>query len=271
MLQSPRSHHELMSIYSDSDGFLQSETLHNALTHREVPTKGNIAARSTKAWGRKRTLGKREDRSRDYHGVQEPQVDSETTPEDKKGSITTALQEVIDDKVEPQAANALATILQHVEEAAEHLFWATPLDGQGETCTVVHESWEHITLDQIRVAVLGKNLNKPVDKELRAGKTGEPLRKRLLHNKEVLASRAPSVQMKTMDEISDQRRVDILISTIIAAGATGAAVASDANFEQEAPARRSSESSSEGSFKRSMSCQTYYHTFSPTCRQRSKK
>lgn len=55
---------------------------------------------------------------------------------------------------------------------------------------------DHVVLDQIRTAVLGKAIKKHTDQLLEAGKAPEPLGKRLLRNDELFAPIASFIQTR---------------------------------------------------------------------------
>lgn len=115
------------------------------------------------------------------------------------------LQGIIADGVKLQVENALAAILELIEEAAEHIFRAASFSARGGVRTVVCDDVQHLTLTQIRMEVLGETIEKQVESYFESGKVREELGKRFTSDDEFLSSIASFVQTKTTDEISDQR------------------------------------------------------------------
>lgn len=105
------------------------------------------------------------------------------------------------------------------EEAVEQLYLARAISAQVRTRTVKYEVLEHVILDQIRTGVLGKTIDKHVDKCFQVIKSAEALGKGLLHDDKYLTQIASFFQTRNMNAIADQRRVDVFRSSSMAIGA----------------------------------------------------
>lgn len=130
---------------------------------------------------------KSNDVNRHRRGVEKLQVEPEPAPEADDYSISTALEKLIDNKVESQVENALATIPNVVEEAIGQLFFAATLRDHPGIGTVVYDAKELVTPDAISTAMLGETIKKHVDKYFEACKAANALGKRLLCSDVVLA------------------------------------------------------------------------------------
>lgn len=74
----------------------------------------------------------------------EPGPDLEDDDDDL---ISIALQDVIYNEVKPQVPNALAKLLDMVQEAVEQLFHTAPLSAEQGIRTVAYDTVEHVVLD----------------------------------------------------------------------------------------------------------------------------
>lgn len=100
--------------------------------------------------------------------------------------MATALQDVIANEVKSQVSHVLATSPDKAE-AVEKLFRAVTLNDQGETGVVGYDAVKHVSLDQIRTAVIVETTDTHVDQYFETDKAVEALGKKLLHNDEFLA------------------------------------------------------------------------------------
>lgn len=138
-----------MSRQPEPERILQSATTHSVSTCSQLPTKGEKEALTTRdceaiLYGSQSTDG-----SHDREEVEKQQVKPGTAPEDNYDSVTTALYEVIADKVKSQVSNALATIPDMMEDAVEQLLHAAKLKAQERICTVICVAGEHVIFTQI--------------------------------------------------------------------------------------------------------------------------
>lgn len=101
---------ELTSLPSDPEGIIGSAKPPEVLACSEDAT-------STSASEAILNAGNSDDANRDFQGAGEQQVEPGPLLGDKDGSSATTLQEVIADEVKSQVVNALAPILDIVEEA----------------------------------------------------------------------------------------------------------------------------------------------------------
>lgn len=135
----------------------------------------------------------------------------------------------------------------------------------------MYHSLGKVVLDQIGIAFLGEKLANHVGRYSECGNATEALDKRLLCNERFFATIALFVQIKTMDAAASQCRFAQLGSTSMASCASkDTALAADASFVQEAPARNSSESSSKERCKVRKQCGTQNPTCIGNCWMRSK-
>lgn len=75
---------------------------------------------------------------------------------------------------------------------------------------------EHVTLDQIQTAMIGKTIKKHMGKYLGSEKAAKALRNVGLRNNSLLALIASYVKEKKLDTISSQREVETLENTAMA-------------------------------------------------------
>lgn len=87
-----------------------------------------------------------------------------SAPEDENVLNAIALREMLAEKGKSPVANALAPILENVEQQVEQFFQATILSAQRGICTGLFDVLKHGILNQIRAAMFGKTINKDVDK-----------------------------------------------------------------------------------------------------------
>lgn len=103
---------------------------------------------------------------------------------------------------------------------------------------MVHGALHHFILDQIRTVVLWETIGKHVGKYFQASKAAAAV-KGLIRNDEYLAPIASFVQMKTMDEIAEQYRLQVFIARLNASRASqkAALAAEDSLAQEDRPAR----------------------------------
>lgn len=159
-----------MSPPPDPECILQSAALAEVLTLGKMSEKWKEKTPNTNGRQTIINTGKHGDASGDHEGVEEQQVNLGPVSEDDVESIVTALWNLIADEVMSQVANALARPPGMVEGAVEKLFSTATLSVQGGVGTVVHETLEHVILDQIRMNVLGDTICKHAFQYFRANK-----------------------------------------------------------------------------------------------------
>lgn len=78
-------------------------------------------------------------------GVEEPQVEAETAPEDAYDSIVTVLKDTVTNEVKQHVQNTRIAIPELMEEPVEQLLQAAALNAHGEIRTVMYPAVKQVT------------------------------------------------------------------------------------------------------------------------------